>query len=110
MSNVVELTPLEVLQVRAVSAPSDAKFILFAAHRPQDQVTLSYNATRSSKRPKGSYVRGKDVGLVVQLEDQNVTDASVWLTEDSNERSKVLVSISWHLSAGKLCMRLRDGA
>lgn len=100
LSNVVELNALESLKVHAVVVPFDAKFLLFAAHHQQDQITMSYN-TSHARRQKGSYVTGRDVGLVVLLEDQNVTDASVWLSNESNQESEVLVSVSWYLSTGK---------
>ena len=100
LSNVTELSPLESLQVRALAVPPAAAFLLFAVHQQHQQITLSYQEPRLPRR-KGTYVTGRDVGLVVLLRQENATEAAVWLTNDSHETIKVFVRTSWHTSSGK---------
>lgn len=100
LSDVTELSPLETIRVRVRSIPSDAKFLLFAAHHQQDQLTLSFTG-KGVPRKKGDYVTGRDIGLVVYVSDKRESEASVWLTNDNNQRIKVLITVSWHLSTGK---------
>jgi hypothetical protein len=87
--------------VQVTLIPPDAKFLLIAAHHQQDVVTLSYNSSRVPRK-KGTFVTGRDVGLVVLLENKNVTDAHLWLTNNNNQKTKVLLTISWYLSTGKI--------
>lgn len=87
--------------MRAVSIPAHAKFLLFAAHHQQDPLTLSFSPQRVPRK-KGEYVTGRDVGLVVYVNSNNQTEAEVWLSNENNQQSKVLITVSWHLSTGKL--------
>lgn len=100
-SQVVHVNRGESLLVRAVTIPSDAAFLVFAAHQQQGLVTMSLNHTLSA----GNHVSGRDVGLVRRLQDvrnreqeeSNATHANVWVRSSG----KVLVTITWQTGAGK---------
>ena len=49
----------------------------------------------------GDFVRGKDIGLVVNLEEANETTATVWLVNEIALQLQVLIEVSLHTSNGK---------
>ena len=101
LSSKVSLEPQESLQILVSNISDEVKFVVFQGHhqRLKEPLRMSY-LDPSVELPHGSSVSGRDVGLVYQLEDNEVT-SSVWLTNLSFETITALVQVVFYSTTGE---------
>ena len=87
--------------IRVTNITRQVKFALIQVHHQTTSVCLAQLDPLENDLMPGDYVKGKDIGLVVSLEEANETAAKVWLMNELNQKLLVLLEVSLHTSSGK---------
>lgn len=94
------IDPLELIEIKVINIRRHVKFVLIQAHQQTNSLCLRLFDPKNHELEPGNFVRGKDIGLVVNLES-NETSAHVWLENEISVKLQVLIQVTLHTSEGK---------
>lgn len=100
-TKIIHVEANSVVTIRVTNITSQVKFALIQVHHQTKSVCLAQLDPLHNELMPGDYVRGKDIGLIVSLEETNETAAKVWLMNELNQKLLVLLEVSLHTSSGE---------